>query len=301
LSHVDNLAYTFDANGNLVSDGRHTYQYDGRNRLITVDGGASGLYEYNAAGQRVYKYGTQSYRLTADLDGDGVVDSNDLHALKDYVRNGESPLQADLNQDGKVDMHDNACIATQIGNNKDDPLPKDCRLGDWITATTESRFVYEGSRLLGEYTPAGQVLQEIVWLGERPVGLLQDGQLYPIHTNQIGAPLAVTDMSGTAVWRWEPRPFGDNLADEDPDGNGQRLVLNLRYPGQYLDAETGLYYNIQRYYDPGAGRYLQSDPIGLQGGINTYAYVLNNPLRYVDPLGLDITVSFNPNAAAGAG
>ncbi|ANG64294.1 hypothetical protein A8C75_18655 [Marinobacterium aestuarii] len=299
LAAAGEMSYIHDNNGNILADGRHSYQFDARNRLEAVDEGFTGYYQSNAFGQRVYKLGQQSYRLTADLNGDGQVTSADLHELKSFVRSGQSPLQADLNQDGNVDMHDNACIATQIGSEKDDPgLPKDCRLGEWVNATTETRFVYTGPQLLGEYDIDGYVRQEIIWIGTIPVALLQDGEIYFIHSNQINAPAALTDSQGTVVWRWEPKPFGDSLADEDPDGDGQRFTLNLRFPGQYFDAETGLYYNYFRDYDPATGRYIESDPIGLQGGLNTYSYVYSNPLVRFDALGL---WSFNMEAYLGIG
>jgi RHS repeat-associated protein len=75
--------------------------------------------------------------------------------------------------------------------------------------------------------------------------------------------------------------------NQDPDGDGQTFTLNLRFPGQYFDQETNLHYNYYRDYDPQIGRYVQSDPIGLDGGINTYAYVGSNPLKYYDSDGLD--------------
>jgi RHS repeat-associated protein len=83
------------------------------------------------------------------------------------------------------------------------------------------------------------------------------------------------------VWQWDSEAFGNKL----PESSGGTEV-NLRFPGQYYDSETGLYYNYFRYYDPATGRYLESDPIGLEGGLNTYGYVGGNPLYWVDPLGL---------------
>lgn len=87
------------------------------------------------------------------------------------------------------------------------------------------------------------------------------------------------------MWRWQSDAFGTTAANEDVDGDGTKFSYNLRFPGQYLDKETGLHYNYFRDYDPGTGRYVQSDPIGIDGGLNTYLYANANPLSYVDPEG----------------
>jgi RHS repeat-associated protein len=96
----------------------------------------------------------------------------------------------------------------------------------------------------------------------------------------------ITDNSNTEIWKWESDPFGVAAANDDPDGDGVGFTFNLRFPGQYFDAETGLHYNYFRDYDPGTGRYIQSDPIGLAGGLNTYSYASSNPALYIDPKGL---------------
>ena len=83
------------------------------------------------------------------------------------------------------------------------------------------------------------------------------------------------------------------MPNNDPDGDTVINKLLLRYPGQIADSETGLFYNNARYYDPMTGRYISSDPIGLQGGLNTYLYVNGNPLSYTDPLGLRSSVGIS--------
>ena len=88
------------------------------------------------------------------------------------------------------------------------------------------------------------------------------------------------------VWKWESDAFGKGVAQEDPSATGTNFVMNLRFPGQYFDKESGLHYNYYRDYDPNTGRYIESDPIGLHGGINTYGYVEGNPLNNTDFYGL---------------
>jgi RHS repeat-associated protein len=88
-----------------------------------------------------------------------------------------------------------------------------------------------------------------------------------------------TDEAQNVVWDAVRKPFGERTVAV------AEVAVLLGFPGQYFDDETGNYYNYFRDYDPGTGRYLQSDPIGLDGGINIYAYVKNNPLAFIDPTG----------------
>lgn len=107
-----------------------------------------------------------------------------------------------------------------------------------------------------------------------------------LHGNHLGTPGFATDLDGAVIWTASLLPFGIAAVDEDPDGDGTSYALNIRLPGQYFDAESGLHYNYFRTYDPTLGRYLESDPAGLVDGPNTYVYAQNSPIKYADPLGL---------------
>ena len=111
-------------------------------------------------------------------------------------------------------------------------------------------------------------------------------QLFFVHNDHLNTPKYLTDTTGKAVWQSQATPFGEVTENGDLDGDGKYVTLNMRFPGQYWDHETGTSYNYYRDYDPSLGRYVQSDPIGLGGGINTFGYVLQNPIRFSDPFGL---------------
>jgi len=111
--------------------------------------------------------------------------------------------------------------------------------------------------------------------------------LYYVHVDHLNTPRAIYNAQQQLVWRWDQiEPFGSSPPNENPSGLGT-FECNIRFPGQYFDKETDLAYNYFRDFDPGLGRYAQSDPIGLRGGLNAYAYVGGSPISKTDPRGSD--------------
>jgi len=130
-------------------------------------------------------------------------------------------------------------------------------------------------------------------MDDMPVAVIDGTTLRYIESHHLNTPRALIDPArNVAVWRWDLNgsAFGEHAANEDPDGDATLTKFNLYFPGQYLDAETRLHYNYFRDYEPGTGRYVESDPIGLEGGISTYSYVGSNPLKLTDPRGLEALV-----------
>lgn len=101
-----------------------------------------------------------------------------------------------------------------------------------------------------------------------------------VHADHLGIPQKMTDGSQTLVWDAVYQPFGETHSITGTALNNQR------FPGQYFDQESGFSYNYFRDYDSTTGRYVQSDPIGLEGGLNTFSYVAGNPITRIDPFGL---------------
>ncbi|CAM8625966.1 Rhs repeat-associated core [Comamonadaceae bacterium] len=183
-------------------------------------------------------------------------------------------------------------------------------------ATLGQSFVYGddpiGSyNLLGEYGNGGSKSagrMEYIYLPTETgtaqlIGLYRSNRFYAVHTDHLGTPRQITDDTNKVVWQWAYSAFEDNKptgilkATTNPKAaitnqpkpltaTSPSFAVNLRFPGQYWDEESKLSYNYFRSYQPNQGRYTQSDPIGLAGGWNTYAYANGSPLKYTDPMGL---------------
>jgi RHS repeat-associated protein len=265
IGYSDNTmseAYSYDPNGNRVGfkssnpDVWVGYSYDAAsNRLLSVSGTSNETYSYDANGNVLTHATGASYAFAYDAKN----------------RLAQATVGA---------------ISTSYGVNG---------LGQRVSKSTGGQsptyFAYDISgHLIGDYNGAGTLVREIVWLGDVPIAELFPNQSpYFIAPDHLNAPMALigptpqSPATPTILWSFDPDPFG-NGTPRNPTG---AVGFNLRFPGQFADGETGLNYNYFRDYDPTTGRYIESDPIGLGGGINTYAYVGGNPVSAIDPSGLE--------------
>ena len=263
-----NQLFGYDANGNresLTQDGALS-DYDNAstsNRILGINGSDNRVYQYDAAGNTL---------------SDG---------LRTYEYNTANRLSRISKGSVVVDNHYNG-------------LGQRVRKRVSGSESRDVRYAYdEAGQTIGEYNADGTLLNEVAYLGDMPVLLIRPSGVFNIQADHLNTPRAVLTSAQVMVWKWESTPFGDSLANEDVDGNGVPLPFNWRFPGQLFDAETGLHYNYFRDYDPVTGRYVESDPIGLRGGINTYAYALGAPTVNVDATGLSVTWSGSVRAGGG--
>ncbi|MEC9341637.1 MAG: RHS repeat-associated core domain-containing protein, partial [Pseudomonadota bacterium] len=310
---TESLSYTYDAAGNLKTQQIHTidanYNYDALHRLDDVDYPGLGStidYTYDANGNRIravfdqpvtFAYAPASNRMT-QIDSTPVMldaSGNTLFAAgRTHAYNSQGRLTVTNNSVNgltTVTSHDVwGRRIHKIVNDAQDPV-----------STTVFHYDLAG-QLIAETDITGNAIRNYIWQGSEPIAQQtpdQSGLVY-LHTDHVGTPRLATDTNGTIVWRWLSSPFGNLAPVADPDDNGQLTTVNLRLPGQYFDNETGLHYNYKRYYDPHTGRYLTSDPIGLDGGLNTYLYANANPVRYIDPMGESAVAGVLPFAGGAA-
>jgi RHS repeat-associated protein len=148
----------------------------------------------------------------------------------------------------------------------------------------DRQYVYdESSHLIGEYKPDGSLIVEYIWMGDKPVAAIYpNNKVYWIVTDHQNTPRRLIDRDNqSTVWTWDSDAFGVS----QPVGS---VEMNLRFPGQYYDEQSKLYYNHNRYYNPELGRYMEPDPLALEAGLNMFAYADNNPVMNTDPSGLII-------------
>jgi RHS repeat-associated protein len=297
-------------NDNGLSDSG-SFQYDKLNRL-KQDGSADGLdwlFSYDSVGNRTNQKKTDNSQNTDYLYTDNSNRLEQIAAIglqRDAVGNtlsdGERSYQySAMNRLSQLTHNTSGVEATYTYNTLGQRVRKQLSTGEDI------HYVYgQYGQRLGEYAATGDRIKEYIYNTQGgTVELIAQidaaGNIHYIHTDHLMTPRIITDTNKVVVWRWKSDAFGTTAPDEDPDGDGTNVTLDHRFAGQWLDSESGLYYNYFRYYDPKTGRYTQSDPIGLAGGINTYSYVYNNPLKYIDPYGLATLENLpksNPGVAA---
>jgi len=295
--------YTHVSNGTPVPALDQSFAYDNLNRLISATLGSTAIqYSYDATGNRTTKVisGTtynntvaptsNRYTQLQDITGTATVTTDAAgnitgDGLNTYTYSDRGRMATMTNAGGTVTYSYNAL---ELRVNKTGPTA--------LVPTGATYYVYdEEGKLLGEYDTNGVPLYETVYLGI-PVGVIkQTGTagasniaigLYNVSTDQVGAPRVIMRQSDEAIaWRWDSaEAFGATAPDQNPTGLGT-FSFNQRLPGQLFDTESGLFQNWNREYNSRIGRYMQSDPIGLAGGVNTYGYVSGNPLSYADPTG----------------
>ncbi|MEW8285856.1 MAG: RHS repeat-associated core domain-containing protein [Candidatus Thiodiazotropha endolucinida] len=295
-------SYQHDPVGNitdwqdLLSTGQdQLFDYDALYRLTNASGAYGDFtYTYDATGNRLsltldgstetYSYVPSSHRLQQILGS--VTDSRTYDAAGNTIQSLIGSYTYD-DTNRMVGFTKTGTAATYAYNGKGERISKN-------VDGTITRFRYApAGQLLGEYDQTGQAIREYITLEGQPVAqIVTDpvttlSSVYYLHTDHLGAVVKATNNTQALVWNAERKPFGQRTVTT------AQIEMPLGFPGQYFDEESGSYYNYFRDYDPSTGRYLQSDPIGLAGGINTYAYVRSNPMIFIDPFGLDATDWFN--------
>lgn len=272
--NYDNLDRLTSNNTNSTTHG-YSYDINGNRTQLTI--GANG-YPYTIA--------SNSNRLMAEAGP--TARSNTYDAAGNLTGNGQDTYTYYASGRLKQVTRNGTVIASYKYNG----------LGELVQKTNSSNvstyYLYDNDRhLIGEYNQMGQAIQSYIYLGDIPVAVLKTGggtiqdNLFYIYTDHLNTPREIRNHANQQRWTWYPETseaFGANPPNDNPQGLGA-FNFNLRFPGQLYDPATQLSYNYYRDYNPRTGRYTTSDPIGLEGGINTYGYALQNPLRYTDPTG----------------
>jgi RHS repeat-associated protein len=290
------FGYGFNAVGNITQIAEigltRNFTYDPLQRLTS--GGTAGApesYDYDAEGNRTTSHLSASYltddanRLLSDDTYTYNYDANgNLTSKTEFVGGATTTFTYDA-QDQLVRIdHPDASVTTYSYDALGRRIEKD-------VSGTVTRYVYDGTSILLEYD-GGNVLQSRYSHGnsiDQPLAVERGGSLAYYQTDHLGSVRQLTNVAGTVV----------NSYDYDSYGRIESAVEGVaqpfRFTGREFDAESGNYYYRARYYDPATGRFLAEDPLAFSAGdSNFYRYAVNNPTRFVDPLGLDVYVCHAP-------
>ncbi|AWM80062.1 sugar-binding protein [Gammaproteobacteria bacterium ESL0073] len=307
--------YQYDLNGNItqIADsqfGTTNYQYDAFNRLIKEQGKTSADYSYDLAGNRLTKNNASGLQelnyyesnvinsyynkwyITSDAMGNLVTTDNKRTGNYTQYQYDESNRFSEVI---KVNGSSQTLLAKYIHNAFGERTIKVKADGSIST------FMYNDQGQLvqeAQFNASRQKQKEIywVWLDTLPIAQIEipfvnnsqgSQTITYLHGDHLNTPRWATNASKQVVWSWQSDAHGATMANEDPRNTGVKTDIPLRFPGQYFDQETGFHYNYFRTYIPDLGRYSQSDPIGLEGGWNTFAYVEGNSINLVDYYGLN--------------
>ncbi|MDA8449214.1 hypothetical protein M4R23_07295 [Acidovorax sp. GBBC 3332] len=294
------VGFAFDPVGNLgalTAPGNTApvikLDYDPLGRLTAFKDGPTDTvidgYTYDATGNRLsakvntstqtYSYPTTSHRL-----GSVAGTARSYDAAGNTTAIGGTAVQYVYGANGRLSQvnRNGAKVANYAYNGRGEQVRR-------VGSTSTYTLYDESGHWLGDYDNNGAVVQQAIWLDDLPVGVLAKTTLRYVQPDHLGTPRAVIDpVRDVAIWRWDLKgeAFGATAPDQDPDKDGTVFVFDMRFPGQRYDALSGLNQNYFRDYEPGTGRYVQSDPLGLTAGASTYAYVSARPLQGVDSLGL---------------
>jgi RHS repeat-associated protein len=285
---------SYDAASRIVAvtlagtGGSRSYSYDAVSRLTgltSTDGAKPYGYLYDPAGNRVQ----QTVGKTVTDYGFAAGSNRLLNAstgkkLATYTYDADGSRTNEGTMSYAYDAFERMSTGTGPNGTKTDTYNG---LGQRIikSGTATTYFAYdEAGHLVGEYNKNGKPIEETLYLGDMPLIVIRPSGVYYVHTDYRNTPRQIENSQRIAVWSWDPRAFGDS----NPIQNlaGTTFDYNLRFPGQYFDGEILKNYNYYRTYDPTVGRYLEPDPIALNGGTNIYAYVENSPALRTDSLGL---------------
>jgi RHS repeat-associated protein len=273
---VQSLGFTYD-NANRITqigngiDGNLTqnFGYDAMSRLLSVySGDDNESFQYDASGNRIVQTGTTD---TISPTSNQLASSGAISYGYDAKGNTTTVSGVPTYSYDPFNRMVGANGATYYVN------PEGQRLSKQVSGVSTYFAPDSGNHMLAESVSGGW--SDYVWLNGRLIGRMAGGQVYAIDDDQVGRPEEVTNASQAIVWRAQNFPFTQNVIVST-------VTLNLGFPGQYYDAETAAWNNGYRDYKSGLGRYVESDPIGLNGGPSTYMYADGNPIAWTDVFGL---------------